>query len=275
MSTRPWMAFYPADYMADTLDLTTEEHGFYLLLLMIAWRRNGPIPDDMGSLKRSLSACTADMHGRRFNRLIERVLTRFFVKDADGHWRHKRLEKELKLARNFSEKQSKNAEKRWAVTKDNNDLANATAMPARASSQSQPQSQKNISPPSEPTSTIDDPGADAPNVVEFPSRDRPSSYAFEAGIIKLNQRDFDAWCKANPYICVEAELWSLADWAPRQSNWFFAVASALAKKNQAAFERIKAAEGVQHDDADSQPWWERDRKLTPEQKQSYRLGRSF
>lgn len=31
---RPWLPFYPADYLADTRDLDVAEHGAYVLLLI-------------------------------------------------------------------------------------------------------------------------------------------------------------------------------------------------------------------------------------------------
>ncbi len=57
-------------------------------------------------------------------------------------------------------------------------------------------------------------------------------YAFEAGVIRLNQRDFDRWEKAFPHVALRAELWSLHEWAGRQKNWFTATAAALAKRER-------------------------------------------
>jgi uncharacterized protein YdaU (DUF1376 family) len=138
MTKRPWMPLYVADYLADTLDLTTEQHGTYLLLLAIAWRRpDGTLPNDMPWLKRSLSSCVSDMHGNRFNKIVPALLERFFTLNAEGNWQNKRLTSEREKAEKLSENQSEKANKRWAETNKNNDLPDATAMPSHTHSQSQ------------------------------------------------------------------------------------------------------------------------------------------
>lgn len=62
----------------------------------------------------------------------------------------------------------------------------------------------------------------------------PSSVAFEAGIIRLTQKDLDAWKRAYSDINVEAELHSMSAWAGKQESWFDACRGLLGKKNSAA-----------------------------------------
>jgi uncharacterized protein YdaU (DUF1376 family) len=107
---RPWMPFYVSDYLVDTIDLTTEQHGVYILLLMKAWcRPDGRIPGD----EKWIKAVLPPMHGHTFNRLVRPILERFFQRDADGYWSNKRLTNEMQKLGKFSEKQKQNANKRW------------------------------------------------------------------------------------------------------------------------------------------------------------------
>jgi uncharacterized protein YdaU (DUF1376 family) len=137
----PWMAFYPSDYRDDTLDLTTEQHGAYLMLLMLSWLRHDGIPNDMAYLKKALRGFCSDMHGNRFNKLIPPLIHRFFVLDTDDRWRQPRIEKERERSRKFSEYAKEKAKKRWHGLNGFNSLADATAMHARAR---QPQRKKDL-----------------------------------------------------------------------------------------------------------------------------------
>jgi uncharacterized protein YdaU (DUF1376 family) len=108
------MPFYPADFRADTLDLTAAEIGAYIVLLMLAWQRGGPIPGDAKLLRRMIQTHIADFHGHSFNAIIPKLLERYFYKDEDGDWRQKRIEKEIEKAESISKKQSQNVAKRWS-----------------------------------------------------------------------------------------------------------------------------------------------------------------
>lgn len=137
--SRPWMPLYVVDYILDTKHLTTEQHGAYLLLLMVAWRRrDGALPNDALWLRSNLPP----MHGRTYNALVPPILEEFFVLE-ENQWVSKRLRKELEKAAKFSRKQSENVSKRYAANNKNNDLEDTSVVPARAlQSHSQLQSKK-------------------------------------------------------------------------------------------------------------------------------------
>jgi uncharacterized protein YdaU (DUF1376 family) len=104
-----WMPLFIGAYLADTQRLSTEQHGAYLLLIMDYWMNGAPADDDeelAQITKLSLSAW----------KKTKVKIVKFFTL-TDGHWFHKRIEKELKDAKANKEKavtKAKNAaEKRW------------------------------------------------------------------------------------------------------------------------------------------------------------------
>jgi uncharacterized protein YdaU (DUF1376 family) len=92
MAALPYMQFYVADYLADTMHLSTEEHGAYLLLIMNYWRRGKPLDGRNGRL-----ASVVRMSNERWDS-VEHTLREFFVVDEDGQWVHPRIEEELEKA---------------------------------------------------------------------------------------------------------------------------------------------------------------------------------
>lgn len=99
MSQNPFMQLYVGDYLADTLDLTTEQHGAYLLLLMTMWRHDAKLPNDHAKLAR-----IARVSARRWH-LVWSEIQHFFYVDG-GEIRNKRLDREHQKAVSISEKRS-------------------------------------------------------------------------------------------------------------------------------------------------------------------------
>lgn len=86
MAALPYMQLYVADYLADTMHLTTEEHGAYLLLIFNYWQTGKPIP--VPRLAR-----IARLSNERWTD-VERSLNEFF-NERDNEWVHDRIERDL------------------------------------------------------------------------------------------------------------------------------------------------------------------------------------
>lgn len=107
-----WMPFYVGDYLADTMLLTTLQHGAYLLLMLACWKAGGSLPDDDGALASASKLTPADW--KRY----APALRRFF--DArDGKLFHKRISHELERARNLSDKRTEAGKKGGRPAKQN------------------------------------------------------------------------------------------------------------------------------------------------------------
>ncbi len=80
------MPLFCGDYIADTKHLTLEEHGAYLMLLMLSWRSpDGVLDDDDRRLARMLGVTE-----RRWQSQLRPVVETFFT-IIDGKWTQKRL----------------------------------------------------------------------------------------------------------------------------------------------------------------------------------------
>lgn len=73
-----------------------------------------------------------------------------------------------------------------------------------------------------------------------------ATYAFESGVIRLKQVDFDKWKEAFSYLDLRAELIGVTQWAEMQgpAKWFFAVSGALAKRNREAKQAVEKAKSA-------------------------------
>lgn len=119
MAALPYMQLYVADYLADTMHLTTEEHGAYLLLIFNYWQTGKPIP------KKRL-ARVARLSNDRWT-AVEDSLSEFFY-DNGTEWVHKRIEADLAMVeeaqaqRAAAGKASAEARKRAKSTKKKREI---------------------------------------------------------------------------------------------------------------------------------------------------------
>lgn len=136
MAALPYMQFYVADYLADTMHLTTEEHGAYLLLIMNYWQTGKPIP------KNRLQKITR-LPNDRWNSVAV-SLQEFFNENASGEWVHARIEADLKAARDSQKqreragKASAEARKRAKMEKDKESAKAGSQGPASARTNENP-----------------------------------------------------------------------------------------------------------------------------------------
>jgi uncharacterized protein YdaU (DUF1376 family) len=134
------MPVFIGDYLADTMHLSTEQHGAYLLLLFHLWRR-GSLQDDDGRLAQITGLTSTAWSQAR------PVLAEFF-QIHDGLWCHRRVELERTrvAAKQLSNsKQAKlAAARRWSkqslllpgMIESTDAVSNADALPGDANSHS-------------------------------------------------------------------------------------------------------------------------------------------
>lgn len=123
MAEFPALPLFTDAFIGDTLHLTTEQIGAYMLLLMTAWRtKDCSLPDDDKYLAR---VCRMDTKAWGKNR---DVLRQFWKRNENGKLVQGRLSDERKFVSDQSKKQSQNSKARWLKDKE---TGHATAMPNR------------------------------------------------------------------------------------------------------------------------------------------------
>lgn len=231
MSETPlWMPLYVADYRNDTMHLSTQEHGAYLLLLMQAWLRDGILPSEAERLRRITGLSPKEW------KASWPTIRDFFQEGPDG-FRHKRLDLELDKGRRAIEQKrgagKASADARKAAREANGRSTGVATEGQRQGNQPQPQPQ----PQGEEEGST-------PENNPLPH----GALAFSGRVIRLNRRDFDQWAKAYHGIPdLAAELTALDDWLREADDpklpkrWFQVVSGALAKKHQAALRNEREA----------------------------------
>jgi uncharacterized protein YdaU (DUF1376 family) len=143
VKTDIWMPVFIGDYLADTMHLSTEQHGAYLLLLFHLWRR--------GSL-RDEDAVLAQISGLGESAWKQHrgVLAEFF-RIQGGLWQHARVEKERARVAATTQSKAKKAKLAASSRWGKNDASSiAQAMLGDADSDSDSESDLKTTVPQRP-----------------------------------------------------------------------------------------------------------------------------
>ncbi|MCX7170309.1 MAG: DUF1376 domain-containing protein [Proteobacteria bacterium] len=124
-----WMPLYIGDYLSDTMHLTAEQHGAYLLAIMAYWKNGGPLPVESMA---TICHLTGDAWSN-----AQAMLAQFFnLESKPSFWVHNRVEAELAKARKNKQgavsKAITAAQARWGKNNSNassNASSNAPGMP--------------------------------------------------------------------------------------------------------------------------------------------------
>lgn len=123
MSERPFMQLYVSDFVGDTLMLSAEHVGAYMLLLIALWNAKGTMPNDERKLAR-----VARLSLKKWRSVAPDLMPFFEVDDTSIT--HGRLKKELQKSERQSQSRSAAGAKGYAAKalKNNNpSQANAQA----------------------------------------------------------------------------------------------------------------------------------------------------
>lgn len=240
---RPWMPLYVADYLADTIHLTTREHGCYLLLIITYWK-NGGLPQDDGRLARICRMSLPEWLE------VKDTVAELFRAD----WVHPRIDAEIARAENVSQVR-KAARAQVGKNKRPTNVAHRSAdvatTPGPLSTQSQSESQSQSHPESELQEDAADAGLPPPlNDNEAADADelaggregatkapKPAeAYFVQEGIFRITHADVAKFEATYPNINVRGALLKASTFAVRNwgKNWYGPLVGWLDKQDRQA-----------------------------------------
>tara|TARA_Y100000296_G_C5086202_1_gene212528 strand:- start:103 stop:777 length:675 start_codon:yes stop_codon:yes gene_type:complete len=195
-----WFKFYVADFAADTMDLSPEEVGAYLRMLIHYWRMH-ELPDDDRKLRH-----ITQVKGRNAHRTLSNIKQKFVAEN--GLLINKRMEAELEEAKAKYEQKCGAANKRWSQRSD------------------------------APASISHD--AESPFCISEPEPEpEPSNYIYDGKLIKLVQKDFDEWESLYPNLRPLREYLDQVDAVmfaenPDNKKWYIPAMHKLFYQNKTA-----------------------------------------
>jgi uncharacterized protein YdaU (DUF1376 family) len=198
MSERPFMQLYVSDFIGDTLHLSTEQIGAYMLLLMAMWNAGGRLPNDDAKLARVVR-----MSVKKW-KAIEADLIGFFDV-TDGEIYHNRLTKELQKSERKSQSRADAGAKGGSAKalKDKEArLANASSLPRHSPDTI---TRKNTS--SLRSDVCPEPEKSAPaspTVIELPT--------VNGDMVSISAADVAEWSEAFPAVNVRQQLAAMRSW---------------------------------------------------------------
>jgi uncharacterized protein YdaU (DUF1376 family) len=135
------MPLFCGDYLADTKHLTLEQHGAYLLLLMITWRNNGKALQDNDDLICRYLGTNKDRWVKKVRPALEPLFDL-----SEGTWRSARLEKEWNFVQRRIEVKKENGAKggRPKSLKDNEPEKATGSVSDNLNESTQPQPQPQL-----------------------------------------------------------------------------------------------------------------------------------
>ena len=125
----PYMPLFIDDYLKDTIHLSAEEHGAYVLLIMHYWQKERALDNSEGRLTKVVR-----MTPKRWA-IVQKSLEEFFTIENDV-WSHGRIEFELLKAFN------KSKQARYAASEGVRKRANEKSLGEKPADAEQTQSEK-------------------------------------------------------------------------------------------------------------------------------------